>query len=339
MAEFKHILVTGGAGFIGSNFCRYVMDKYPALKVTVLDALTYAGNPENFRDLESDSRFTFVHGDIRDKSKVEPLMEEVEGVVNFAAETHVDRSLYFAGDFVETDVLGTFVLLESARKHGVEKFLHISTDEVYGSIEDGSFQEPDPLNPSSPYSASKGGADLLVRSYWITYGLPVIITRSSNNFGPYQYPEKLIPLFITNAVDDLPLPLYGDGMNVRDWLYALDNCAAVDIVLRKGEPGEIYNIGGDTELPNIEITRMILKLMGKPESLIKPVTDRPGHDRRYSITSDKVKKLGWSGRTPFDKALAETVKWYLDNEAWWRPLKDAKFKEYYRLHYGKEIGA
>ncbi len=337
MLDFKHILVTGGAGFIGSNFCRYIMNKYPDLKVTVLDALTYAGNPENFRDLQSDSRFTFVHGDIRDQGKVEPLMEQVDGVVNFAAETHVDRSLYFAGDFVETDVLGTFVLLEAARKQGVKRFLHISTDEVYGSIEEGTFKEPDPVNPSSPYSASKGGADLLVNSYWVTYGLPTLITRSSNNFGPYQYPEKLIPLFITNAVDDQPLPLYGDGLNVRDWIYVIDNCAGLDVVLRQGEPGEIYNIGGDNERTNLEITGLILKLMDKPESLIKRVSDRPGHDRRYSIASDKITGLGWRRSASFENAMALTVDWYLKNESWWRPLKDAKFKEYYRLHYGKDL--
>jgi dTDP-glucose 4,6-dehydratase len=331
---FEHILVTGGAGFIGSNFCRYMMRKYPSLKLTLLDALTYAGNPENFRDLTDDPRFRFIHGDIRHKDTVETIMPQVEAVVNFAAETHVDRSLYFAGDFVETDVLGTFVLLESARKHSLKCFLHISTDEVYGSIEAGSFSENDTLNPSSPYSASKGGGDLLVRSYFITYKLPILISRSSNNFGPYQYPEKLIPLFITNALDDKPLPLYGDGLNVRDWLFVLDNCAAIDLVLQKGEPGEIYNIGGDNERTNIEVTRMILALLGKPETLIQPVKDRPGHDRRYSISSHKIKQLGWTQKIPFDDALTQTVKWYQENESWWRPLKDKKFEEYYSLHYG-----
>ena len=313
-----------------------MMGKYPSLKITVLDALTYAGNLANLQDLRGDSRFKFVHGDIRDRSKVEPLMSEVDAVVNFAAETHVDRSLYFAGDFVETDVLGAFTLLEAARKCSIKRFLHISTDEVYGSIEEGSFAEADALDPSSPYSASKGGGDLLVRSYFITYELPVLITRSSNNFGPYQYPEKLIPLFITNAIDDEMLPLYGDGMNVRDWLYVLDNCEAIDMVLRKGEPGMIYNIGGDNERTNVEITRKILQLLGKSDNLIKPVKDRPGHDRRYSIASDKVKALGWAADTSFERALADTVKWYQDNQSWWRPLKDKKFKEFYDLHYGKE---
>ena len=334
--EFKHILITGGAGFIGSNFARYVMQKYDDMRVTVLDKLTYAGNPANFRDLETDRRFTFVKGDIGDKSVVEPIMEKVDGVVNFAAESHVDRSLYFAGDFVETDVLGTFVLLESARKNEVKRFLHISTDEVYGSIDEGTFYEDDILNPSSPYSASKGGGDLLVRSYFITYGLPALITRSSNNFGEYQYPEKLIPLFITNAIDDKPLPLYGDGKNVRDWLYVIDNCAGIDTVLRNGAPGEIYNLGGGTELTNIEITEMILEALGKPKSLIKPVQDRLGHDRRYSISTEKTAELGWKDRTPFDRAMEYTIKWYVDNEEWWRPLKDSSFKDFYKLHYGEK---
>ena len=333
MLDFKHILVTGGAGFIGSNFCRYMLKRYPSLELTVLDALTYAGNPENFRGLKDNHSFNFVHGDIRNKDKVEPLIQEADAVVNFAAETHVDRSLYFAGDFVETDVLGTFVLLESARKYGVKRFLHISTDEVYGSVDEGTFSESDLLNPSSPYSASKGGADLLVRSYYITYNLPILITRSSNNFGPFQFPEKLIPLFITNAIDDIPLPLYGDGLNVRDWLYVIDNCAAIDTVLRAGEPGEIYNVGGDNELTNIEITQIILKLLGKPESLIQPVKDRPGHDRRYSISSEKVKNLGWKVRESFGEALAQTVQWYVENEDWWRPLKDKEFQDFYKLHY------
>jgi dTDP-glucose 4,6-dehydratase len=334
--SFKHILVTGGAGFIGSNFCRWMMDNHPDMKITMLDALTYAGNPDNFADLKDNPDFQFVQGDIRDRNIVEPIVEKVDGIVNFAAESHVDRSLYFAGDFVETDVLGTFVLLESARKYEVKRFLHISTDEVYGSILDGSFREIDTLNPSSPYSASKGGGDLLVRSYFVTYDLPILITRSSNNYGPYQYPEKLIPLFITNAIDDQPLPLYGDGMNVRDWLYVIDNCAAIDLVLHKGEPGEIYNIGGDNERTNIEITHKILDLLGKPQSLVTPVKDRPGHDRRYSIESEKVKALDWKHNTPFDQALEYTVQWYVDNQDWWRKLKGKSFRDFYNLHYGQD---
>lgn len=334
--NFKHILVTGGAGFIGSNFCRWMLENHPEMKITMLDAMTYAGNPDNFADLKDNPNFQFVHGDIRDRIIVEPIVEAVDGIVNFAAESHVDRSLYFAGDFVETDVLGTFVLLESARKHDVKRFLHISTDEVYGSILDGSFREIDALNPSSPYSASKGGGDLLVRSYFVTYDLPVLITRSSNNYGPYQYPEKLIPLFITNAIDDQPLPLYGDGMNVRDWLYVVDNCAAIDMVLHKGEPGEIYNIGGDNERTNIEITHKILELLGKSRSLITPVKDRPGHDRRYSIKSEKVQTLGWEHKTPFEQAMEDTVRWYVDNQEWWRKLKDKSFRDFYNMHYGQD---
>ena len=336
MIDSNKLLVTGGAGFIGSNFCRYMMGKYPELLIMMLDALTYAGNPTNFHDLENSPRFTFIHGDIRNPELVEKLTSQVDGVVNFAAETHVDRSLYFAGDFVETDVVGTYTLLEAARKCGIKRFLHISTDEVYGSIDQGTFEEGAPLNPSSPYSASKGGGDLLVKSYFVTYGLPVLITRSSNNFGPYQYPEKLIPLFITNAIDDKPLPLYGDGMNVRDWLFVEDNCEAIDTVLRKGEPGQIYNIGGDNERTNIEISRMILDLLDKPESLIQPVKDRPGHDRRYSIDSEKVKSLGWKAKTSFDIALRRTVDWYRDNQDWWRSLKGKSFENFYRQHYGNK---
>jgi len=332
MTDFHHLLVTGGAGFIGSNFCRYMLNKYSSLKITVLDSLTYAGNPENFADLRGNPGFSFIQGDIRLQKAVESIIAKVDAVVNFAAETHVDRSLYFAGDFVETDVLGTFTLLEAARKYEVKRFLHISTDEVYGSITEGAFNENDRLNPSSPYSASKGGGDLLVKSYYVTYKLPVLITRSSNNFGQYQYPEKLIPLFITNAIDDLPLPLYGDGSNVRDWLYVMDNCAAIDCVLQKGVIGEIYNIGGDNEWTNIQITRKILQLLNKPQSLIKPVTDRPGHDQRYSITSEKTQALGWNQRTDFDQALEYTVKWYVDHPQWWRPLKE-KLKDFYKLHY------
>ncbi|MBL7191740.1 dTDP-glucose 4,6-dehydratase [bacterium] len=334
--NFNKILITGGAGFIGSNFCRYMMRKYPDIEISMLDALTYAGNPDNFRDLEQDSRFRFIHGDIRDKEVIEELVSQVDAVVNFAAETHVDRSLYFAGDFVETDVVGTYTLLEAARKCGVERFLHISTDEVYGSIEQDSFNEEAPLNPSSPYSASKGGGDLLMRSYFVTYKLPILITRSSNNFGPYQYPEKLIPLFITNAIDDKPLPLYGDGLNVRDWLFVQDNCEAIETVLYKGAPGEIYNIGGDNERTNNEITKLILKLLNKPETLIQPVKDRPGHDRRYSIASTKVKKLGWTPRTDFETAMKTTVDWYVQNQAWWRKLKDKSFDKFYNKHYGKD---
>ncbi|HEM48612.1 MAG TPA: dTDP-glucose 4,6-dehydratase [Caldithrix sp.] len=333
----KSILVTGGAGFIGSNFVRYMFNKYKDYKLMVLDALTYAGNRENLADLEGNSRYEFYHGDIQDKEIVDKLMSRVDYVVNFAAETHVDRSILEAGKFIDTDVRGTFVLLEAAKKYQIEKFLHISTDEVYGSIENGSFKEGDPLEPNSPYSASKGGGDLLVRSYHKTYDVPVIITRSSNNYGPYQYPEKLIPLFITNAIDDMPLPLYGDGKNVRDWIHVEDNCSGLDAVLHNGKIGQIYNIGGGNERENIFITTTILKLLNKQESLIKYVKDRPGHDRRYSITTDKVQALGWEPKFDLTAGLEDTVNWYLKNEIWWRRIKEKQedYRKYYESQYGE----
>jgi dTDP-glucose 4,6-dehydratase len=331
----KSILVTGGAGFIGSNFVRYMVNKYSDYKIVVLDALTYAGNRENLQDLEDKPNYEFHHGNICDREIVDKLTTKCQVIINFAAETHVDRSILEAGSFIQTDVVGTFTLLEAAKKHRINRYIQISTDEVYGSIEDGAFSETSPLQPNSPYSASKASGDLLVRSYHKTYGLPTIITRSSNNYGPYQYPEKLIPLFITNAIDNLPLPLYGDGKNVRDWLYVLDNCEALDVVLHQGKDGEVYNIGGGNEMENIRITHLILELLGKPKSLIKPVEDRLGHDRRYSIKMDKVRKLGWKPRHNFDQALRETVKWYKDNEVWWRHIKEKQeaFKRYYREQY------
>jgi dTDP-glucose 4,6-dehydratase len=331
----KSILVTGGAGFIGSNFVRYMVNKYSDYKIVVLDALTYAGNRENLQDLEDKPNYEFHHGNICDRDVVDKLTAKCEVIINFAAETHVDRSILEAGSFIQTDVVGTFTLLEAAKKHKINRYIQISTDEVYGSIEYGSFSETSPLQPNSPYSASKASGDLLVRSYHKTYGLPTLITRSSNNYGPYQYPEKLIPLFITNAIDNLPLPLYGDGKNVRDWLYVLDNCEALDVVLHQGKDGEVYNIGGGNEMENIRITNSILELLGKPKSLIKPVEDRLGHDRRYSIKMDKVKQLGWKPQHNFDQALRETVQWYKDNEVWWRHIKDKQeaFKRYYREQY------
>ena len=316
------IVVTGGCGFIGSNFIRYMFGKHPGIVIINLDKLTYAGNPENLRDIEGERHYTFVRGDICDERVVEELITaELDAVVNFAAESHVDRSITTPDEFIRTDVFGTFTLLEACRKRGVSRYLQVSTDEVYGSIEDGSFTEESTIAPNSPYSASKASADLLVRAYHKTYGMPVLITRSSNNFGPYQYPEKLMPLFITNAMDDLRLPLYGDGMNVRDWLFVADNCAAIDLVLQEGNPGEVYNIGGGQERTNIEITRGILDILGKPESLIEFVTDRPGHDRRYSLDFSKVAALGYKPRTDFEKMLEETVRWYVDNCSWWEPLK------------------
>ena len=333
----KSILVTGGAGFIGSNFCRYMLEKHPEYEIHVLDALTYAGNLDNIADLQGNSRFAFTHGDIRNKLVVDDLVRMTDAVVNFAAETHVDRSIDDPGSFVLTDVYGVFTLLEACRESGIEKFLHVSTDEVYGSIPEGSFKEGDALEPNSPYSASKAGGELLARSYFTTYEVPVLITRGSNTFGPYQYPEKLIPLFITNALEDQPLPLYGDGLQTRDWIYVLDHCEGIDLALHKGEIGTAYNIGGGNERTNLEITKAILSLLGKPESLIKFVEDRPGHDRRYSLDCRRVREIGWSPSHEFDAALAETVQWYVRNQAWWRKIKEqqAEYREFARRWYEK----
>ncbi|HEV8530544.1 MAG TPA: dTDP-glucose 4,6-dehydratase [Methylomirabilota bacterium] len=327
------ILVTGGAGFIGCNFVRHILTAHPDDAVVNFDKLTYAGNLENLRDVEKDPRYRFVRGDICDRAQVREAMEGVEAVVHFAAETHVDRSNAGAAEFLSTNVTGTFTLLEAARELKVSRFVAIGTDEVYGSITKGAARELDPLNPSNPYSASKAAADLLARAYWTTHRLPVIVTRSSNNFGPYQYPEKIIPLFITNAIEDKPLPLYGDGKNVRDWLYVLDNCAAIDLVLRKGKDGEIYNIGGSHEVENIVLTRQVLRLVGKPDTLITPVADRPGHDRRYALDSAKAHGLGWKPAHTFAKALEATVSWYKSHEAWWKPIKSGAFRAYYEKQY------
>ncbi|ENO11858.1 dTDP-glucose 4,6-dehydratase [Thermoplasmatales archaeon SCGC AB-539-C06] len=318
------VIVSGGAGFIGSNFIHYLLRNYSDVEVVNYDKLTYAGNLDNLKDVENDSRYTFVKGDICDAKLVEDVVkkESVDQIVNFAAESHVDRSITGPEVFIKTDILGSFTLLEACRKFDIEKYIQISTDEVYGSIEKGSFTETDSLNPSSPYSASKTSADLLVNSYFVTYGLPVCITRSSNNFGPYQYPEKLIPFFIIKALHDESLPLYGDGLNVRDWLYVEDNCRAIDLVRIKGKIGDIYNIGADNEHTNIEITNNILKELGKPKSLISFVKDRLGHDRRYSIDSIKIQNLGWSPSKSqdFENSMKETICWYVDNERWWKPL-------------------
>src|SRR5213593_744289 len=329
-----NLLVTGGAGFIGSNFIRHVLREHPADRVVNLDKLTYAGNPANLADIQRDPRYAFVQGDICDAALVRETLRGVDAVVNFAAESHVDRSLVEPDGFLRTDVFGVFTLLEAVRECRIPRLLHISTDEVYGSVARGSSTERDPLRPSNPYSASKAGGDLLALSYWHTHGVPVGLTRSSNNFGPHQYPEKVVPLFITNALDDTPLPLYGDGRNVRDWLYVLDNCAGIDLVLRKGAEGEVYNIGGGHEVENIVLTRQILQLTGKPETLIQPVKDRPGHDRRYSVDSKKVHQLGWTPRHRFGDALRATVEWYKGHEAWWRPLKSGEFRAYYERQYG-----
>ena len=314
------ILVTGGAGFIGSNFIRLMLHKHPDYKIINLDKLTYAGNLDNLKDVRKNRNYRFVRGDVCNKSVVENVMKGCDAVVHFAAETHVDRSIIDAGSFVLTDVFGSYRLLEATKKFGVERFVHISTDEVYGSIEDGLFNEADKLEPRNPYSASKAGAEMLARSYFITHNLPVVITRSSNNFGPYQYPEKFIPLFVINALKNRPLPLYGDGKNVRDWLYVIDNCEAIDAVLHKGKTGETYNVGGGNERMNIDVARMILRFLGRPERLIKFVEDRKGHDRRYALDSGKIERLGWRPESDFDERLGETVEWYKNNEWWWKKL-------------------
>lgn len=315
------LLVTGGAGFIGNNFIRHILGKYKNYSVINLDKLTYAGNLNNLKDVEKNPRYRFEKGDICDSKTVEKAMKNCDAIVNFAAESHVDRSIDDPSAFVKTNFYGVYNLIETAKKNNVRKFLQISTDEVYGSAVSGSFSEEDMLNPSSPYSASKASADLLAKSYYNTFKFPVIITRSSNNFGPFQYPEKLIPLFITNAFMGNSLPVYGTGKNVRDWIYVEDNCAGIDLVLHKGKIGEIYNIGGNNEMTNLEITDLILKNMNKSKDLITFVKDRLGHDFRYSLKCDKVKKIGFKPKYDFEPALKNTVKWYLDNKWWWIKLR------------------
>lgn len=316
----KKLLVTGGAGFIGSNFIRHILNKYDDYQVVNLDNLTYCGNLDNLKDIEKNKRYKFVKGDITDSKIVEKLVMDCDYVINFAAETHVDRSIKDSSIFIKTNIFGTYTLLEAIKKFGTKLYIQISTDEVYGSVLKGSSKETDPLEPNSPYSASKAAGDLLARSYFVTYKLPIIITRSSNNFGPYQYPEKVIPLFITNLIQNKKVPLYADGMNMRDWLYVLDNCEAIDIVMHKGNIGEIYNIGAGSETTNIELTRAILALLGKDESMIEYVKDRPGHDKRYALDITKIKALGWHPKHDFKSALELTIEWYKNNSAWWQKL-------------------
>jgi len=330
------LLVTGGCGFIGANFIKYILKKYPDYSVINLDLLTYAGNLENLSDLESNPNYKFVKGDIADPKMDDQLLQEkIDAVVNFAAESHVDRSLYDPGSFVRTNIVGVQVLLDAALKHKVRFFLQISTDEVYGSVTDQKgFSETSFLNPSSPYSASKASADLLALSYFKTFNAPVIITRGTNNFGPYQFPEKLIPLFITNAMEDKQLPLYGDGMHIRDWLFVEDHCAALDVVLHKGKIGEIYNISAHNEKPNKEITYLILKHLNKPESLIKHVPDRPAHDRHYALDSTKIEKeIGWRPKYSFEEGMKLTIDWYKKNRIWWENVKSGEYVKYYEKHY------
>ncbi|HEV7750588.1 MAG TPA: dTDP-glucose 4,6-dehydratase [Baekduia sp.] len=330
------LLVCGGAGFIGSNFVRQRVNDHGD-EVVVLDKLTYAGRPENLADLGAAA--TLVHGAIEDPAKVaEAVGDGVDAIVNFAAETHVDRSISGPDAFVETNVRGSLVLLEAARTGGVARYVQISTDEVYGSIEEGSFTEESPIVPSSPYSASKAGGDLLVQSYFHTYGLETVICRGSNNYGPYQYPEKLIPLMVLNALHGDKLPVYGDGLNVRNWLFVEDFGRGISHVLAHGAPGEVYNVGGPSESTNIEVVREILAQTGNDESLIDYITDRPGHDRRYSLGSEKVRTLGWEAQVGFEEGLKRTIDWYRDNAAWWEPIRSGEFREYYEKHYGRALG-
>ncbi|MGE3343366.1 MAG: dTDP-glucose 4,6-dehydratase [Vicinamibacterales bacterium] len=336
------VLVTGGAGFIGSNFVRWAHRVHPDWHITTLDKLTYAGRLENLTEVLDSPRHTFVKGDIADAAVAGPLVRESNIVVHFAAETHVDRSIQSAADFITTDVIGTFVLLEAARQApALTKFVQISTDEVYGSVPEGHSRETDELRPRNPYSASKAGADRLAYSYWATYGVPVIITRASNNYGPNQFPEKVIPLFITNLIEGLQVPLYGDGLNVRDWLHVDDHCRGIQAAIDHGVNGEVYNIGGGNEVRNLDLTHQLLGLMQKPTSMIRPVEDRLGHDRRYALDTTKLRALGWTPQVAFDQGLADTVRWYVDNEAWWRPIKeqDPAFKAYYAAQYGNRPGA
>jgi dTDP-glucose 4,6-dehydratase len=331
------VLVTGGAGFIGSNFARYFLDAHPGDRVVVLDKLTYAGRLETIQDLIDGGRLEFVEGDIADHDAVRAAIEGCDVIVNFAAESHVDRSIEEPGHFIQTDVYGTYVLLEESRRVGLERYVQISTDEVYGSIEDGSFTERSPLDPSSPYSASKTGGDLLVGAYCHTYGMNATVCRASNNYGPFQYPEKLIPLCVLNALHGDPLPVYGDGMQVRNWLHVNDHCRGIDLVMREGKAGEVYNIGGPDELPNIDVVRMIIELTGRDESLIQHVTDRLGHDRRYSLAWEKSAELGWRPEIRFRRGLEATVEWYQNNTWWWEPIRSGDYRDYYQRQYGTEL--
>jgi dTDP-glucose 4,6-dehydratase len=331
------VLVTGGAGFIGSNFVRWAIDRHADWRITTLDKLTYAGRLENLKALEGHPRHRFVKGDIADKAVAAPLVEQSDLVVHFAAETHVDRSLQAAGEFIHTDVFGTFVLLEAARSAPkLKRFVQISTDEVYGSVPEGHSVETDELRPRNPYSASKAAADRLAYSYWASYQVPVVITRASNNYGPNQFPEKVIPLFITNLIDGQKVPLYGDGLNVRDWIHVDDHCRGIDLVIAKGRDGEVYNIGGGNEVRNVDLTHRLLALLGRGDEMIRPVADRPGHDRRYALSTEKMRSLGWTPEVPFEEGLERTVRWYQENEWWWRPIKeqDAAFRAYYEAQYG-----
>jgi dTDP-glucose 4,6-dehydratase len=337
-----NLLVTGGAGFIGSNFVRHILEKYPEYRVINLDKLTYAGNLENLKGVDKDPRYAFEKGDICDKTRVQlcVIRYEIDAIVHFAAESHVDRSILGAAEFVQTNIAGTNVLLEVSKELKIKRFLQVSTDEVYGSLgSTGLFTEETHLHPNSPYSASKASADMLALAYQHTFGIPIVVTRCSNNYGSYQFPEKLIPLMIANALNDKPLPVYGDGMNVRDWLHVKDHCSAIDEVLHRGRIGEVYNIGGNNEKANIEIIKLILQNLGKPESLITYVKDRPGHDRRYAIDSSKIQReLGWTPSYTFEQGIADTIDWYVNNQQWWKRIISGEYKAYYqKMYYNREI--
>lgn len=327
------ILITGGAGFMGSNAVRYFLKNYSDIQIVNLDKLTYAGNLENLMDIADDSRYQFVRGDIADEKIVDKVVKDTDVIINYAAETHVDRSIHDPKSFIVTDVFGTLTLLETAKKYKIKKYIQISTDEVFGSILDGKFTETSPFEPNSPYAASKAGGDLLCRAYFKTYGIPVVVTHSCNFFGPNQYPEKMMPLFITNLLENKKVPVYGDGQQVREWIYTEDHCRAIDLLVQKGKEGEVYNIGTGHEMANMEITKLLLNELGKDESSIEYVKDRPGHDRRYAIDAAKLRGLGWEPRVDFLSGIKRKVQWYKDNENWWKKIKSGEYKEYYKKQY------
>jgi dTDP-glucose 4,6-dehydratase len=337
----KNILITGGAGFIGSAFVRYMVQTYPEYNIVTYDKLTYAGNLNNLTPVDDESNYHFEQGDIASRGAVQAVLQkyEIDTIVNFAAESHVDRSIHDPDAFMHTDAVGAYIMLDEGYKHGIGRFLQVSTDEVYGDVSEGFSVESDNFLPNSPYAASKASGELMVRAYHITHGMDAVITRGSNTFGPYQYPEKLLPLFVTEALDDKPLPLYGDGMQVRDWLYVEDHVTGIDTVLHKGEPGEAYNVAGENEQHNIDVIKLMLEKLGKPESLIKHVKDRAGHDRRYAMNCDKLRALGWERQYDFPQALALTVDWYRDNEWWWREIKTGDYLEYFKRQYGERLAA
>ncbi len=337
----KNILVTGSAGFIGSSFVRYMVPKYPDYNIIAFDKLTYAGNMNNLALVDDEGNYRFERGDIAARDKVRDILQkyEIDTIVNFAAESHVDRSILNPDAFIHTDVVGVYILLDEGHKHGIERFVQVSTDEVYGDVEEGFSVESDSFLPNSPYAASKAGGELMVRAYNVTHGMNTVITRGSNTFGPYQYPEKLLPLFITEAIDNRPLPLYGDGMQVRDWLYVEDHVTGIDLALHKGETGEAYNIAGENQQHNIDVVKMMLGLLNKPESLVKHVPDREGHDRRYAMDCAKLRALGWERQHTFEGALQTTVQWYVENEWWWREIKTGEYLDYYKRQYAERLNA